>query len=128
MNTENLNITNIYVRANSIYDVIDRLEYISTYKRQKEKLIAVAGNKDLQYWQRLALECNRSGKNSKRGKAVQGRELIVNLPNSFLFLEKDEQNNMLKEFVELIDKCCGTSCKERSADQISVKSLPRSGW
>ena len=110
MNTENLNITNIYVRANSIYDVIDRLEYISTYKRQKEKLIAVAGNKDLQYWQRLALECNRSGKNSKRGKAVQGRELIVNLPNSFLFLEKDEQNNMLKEFVELIDKCCGTSC------------------
>ena len=107
-NNINFNSIHIYAKISRQHDVVDRINYIT--QRQGEKFICSAGNQNMNYWKRLALECNRATKNSKSNKATQAREVIVYIPNEFLELTKEEQKDILNELAELVRKWTGTDC------------------
>ena len=107
MNEFNLNSINIFAKVSRQRDILKRIKYVTN---QGEKFICSSGNKDMNYWRRLALECDRSTRNSRTDKATQAREVIVYIPNEFLELTKEEQKDILNELAELVRKWTGTDC------------------
>lgn len=134
-------IIHIMAQRSNIRDVVDRVNYISTQERQQEKLIAYVGNNDTVFWERLALECRRSTKNTKvierpkkteqgqgansitriaadkpvvtekkKRRAVEGIEMMVVLPDSFLTWDISIQIKTLNELKDYVEGITGTEC------------------
>lgn len=109
MDNLNLNSMHIYVRFSRQHNTIDRINYV--IQRQGEKFICSAGNHDMVYWHRLALECDRAAKNCKQGSSsTQAREAIVYIPNEFLEYKIEEQKDILEDLAERIRHLTGTDC------------------
>lgn len=107
MNEFNLNSINIFAKVSRQRDILKRIKYVTD---QGEKFICSAGNQDMNYWRRLALECDRSKRNSRTDKATQAREVIVYIPNEFLGFTEDEQKEVLEDLAILVNRWCGTNC------------------
>ena len=107
MKEYNWDSINVFAKVSRQRDVLKRIKYVTN---QGEKFICSAGNHDMDYWRRLALECDRSSRNSKNGKATQAREVILYIPNEFLKFTKDEQQEILDNLAVLVNRWCGTSC------------------
>ncbi len=106
-----INTIHIYVAKHKIYDVMGRIDYISSPERQKEKLVMTAGNEDLSFWKQLQKETISSTKNNKKNKnGIAAIELIVALPNKMLSLPIDKQREILNKLVLFIQQITGTEC------------------
>lgn len=101
---------NIYVRQTKLTNVTGRVDYISSLERQKEKLVAVAGQTDMTFWSMLAKDCQAAYKEREGYKCVEGRELVVELPNKLLEFSEVERQQKLQSLVELMHEQTGTEC------------------
>lgn len=79
----------VYARQTVLYDIKGRLDYINSAQRQENLLGYIDGAAERlqgQYWKTVANESQlafaQHGGRSKR--AVEGRELVIKLPNSLL--------------------------------------------
>lgn len=107
MDNFNLDSINVFAKVSRQRDIMGRIKYVIN---QGEKFICSAGNHDMDYWRRLALECDRATRNSSKHKGTHAREVILYIPNEFLELTKKEQQEILDNLAVLINKWCGTSC------------------
>lgn len=101
---------NIYVKQTKLTNVTGRVDYISSPERQKEKLIEVVGQTDMTFWKRLAADCQAAYKEREGYKCVEGRELIMELPNKFLKLSKEDQTQRLESLRQKMNELTGTEC------------------
>lgn len=112
---------NIYEAETKLIDVVGRDVYATDPARQKEKLLAVAGNTDLGFWKLLAADCqarftprmheeiNREGNMVMvPDKCCEGRELMTVLPNCWLKLPEDVQLEKLSKLSASVEALTGT--------------------
>lgn len=112
---------NMFVRETKLPDVVGRVDYATHPDRQHEKLLAVVGNTDPEFWQHLAADCQATFKprthtvRKKDGtivevpdKCCEAREYIVMLPNSFMDLPPETQAQKLRALSNYIHKKTGT--------------------
>lgn len=85
---------NLYARATALPNVVGRIDYISSPRRQERLLAAYDGAADLlegQFWRQLAKESrtafeqfSEKSRNGKELKCCEGREIMIQLSNSLL--------------------------------------------
>ena len=107
MDNYDLNSINIFAKVSRQKDILGRIKYVTN---QGEKFICSAGNHNMDYWHRLALECDRRTRNSSPNKGTHAREIILYIPNEFLNLTPKEQQKLLDNLALLINRWCGTAC------------------
>lgn len=110
---------NIYARATKLTDVCGRVDYASSENRQ-EHLLATASTVELQYWTKLAKDCQAAflasgGARTRmvKGKPVkdkccEGREIVIDLPNKAQ-TEEDLQK-LAEEIVADFKRRTGAEC------------------
>ena len=93
MDNFNLDSINVFAKVSRQRDIMGRIKYVIN---QGEKFICSAGNQDMDYWRRLALECDRATRNSSKHKGTHAREVILYIPNDFLELTKKNSRKYWK--------------------------------
>lgn len=122
---------NTYARIIPLTDVQGRVRYACEPENQKikrfktdreivfEKLDCVVGERDNKFWKELAADCryhtkNAKKKTTKKGEeidgAVEGREIMLCLPNELGRLSLKERIALLEKLKVLIDEETGTDC------------------
>ncbi|MCR5000982.1 MAG: MobA/MobL family protein, partial [Lachnospiraceae bacterium] len=97
----------VFVQESKLSNLKGRIDYISNPKRQ-EHLYAVYDTADPLFWRELAKENMRIHKESgTKGKCIEGRELIIALPEP---LTEKDPNELLREIVEVFRKKYGVDC------------------
>ena len=97
----------MFVQESKLHDLKGRIDYISNPKRQ-EYLYAVYDTADQLFWRELAKENMRIYKESgTKGKCIEGRELIIALPEPLT--EKDPEE-LLRGVVERFREKYGVDC------------------
>ncbi|MBR1741356.1 MAG: MobA/MobL family protein, partial [Lachnospiraceae bacterium] len=95
------------MQESKLHDLKGRIDYISNPKRQ-EYLYAVYDTADQLFWRELAKENMRIYKESgTKGKCIEGRELIIALPEPLT--EKDPEE-LLRGVVERFREKYGVDC------------------
>ena len=114
----------IFAQWQPIYDVVGRLDYVTSAKRQ-EKLLAVAGHTEKQFWKELAADAQQAWRESggarktagtgedddgREKQACEAREIQLLLPRNILSLSTDEQEKMLYDLVRFFHERYGLEC------------------
>ena len=97
-----------FVRMTKLTDVRGRVDYISNPKRQ-EHLYAVYSTVKPEFWQYLSEQAQHDfwKSNQKTGKCIEGRELIIALPES---LKEKDPELLLQLFTETFRQKYGVQC------------------
>lgn len=97
-----------FVRTTKLPDVCGRVDYISNPKRQ-EHLYAVYSTVEPEFWKRLSEQSQYDfwRSNQKKGKCIEGRELIIALPESLTAADPDR---LLQLFTETFRTEYGVQC------------------
>ena len=97
-----------FVRMTKLTDVRGRVDYISNPKRQ-EHLYASYSTVKPEFWQYLSEQAQHDfwKSNQKTGKCIEGRELIIALPES---LRKKDPDLLLQLFTETFRQKYGVQC------------------
>ena len=120
----------IYGRWQPISDVVGRIDYITNPDRQ-ENLLAVGGECNRNFWQRLAEDCQQAWRESggKRDKEVikhkkdgtkkteikekhacEAREIQLMLPGKVLTMTAEEQKKLLQNLADFLIRKYGMTC------------------
>lgn len=97
-----------FIRMTKLTDVRGRVDYISNPKRQ-EHLYATYTTVKPEFWQYLSEQAQHDFwmSNQKTGKCIEGRELIIALPES---LREKDPNLLLQLFTETFRQKYGVQC------------------
>ena len=97
-----------FIRMTKLTDVKGRVDYISNPKRQ-EHLYAVYTTVKPEFWQYLSEQAQHDfwKSNQKTGKCIEGRELIIALPES---LREKDPELLLQLFTETFRQKYGVQC------------------
>lgn len=97
-----------FIRMTKLTDVRGRVDYISNPKRQ-EHLYAVYSTVKPEFWQYLSEQAQHDfwKSNQKTGKCIEGRELIIALPES---LREKDPELLLRLFTETFRQKYGVQC------------------
>lgn len=97
-----------FIRMTKLTDVRGRVDYISNPKRQ-EHLYAVYSTVKPEFWQYLSEQAQHDfwKSNQKTGKCIEGRELIIALPES---LQEKDPELLLQLFTETFRLKYGVQC------------------
>lgn len=97
-----------FVRMTKLTDVRGRVDYISNPERQ-EHLYAVYSTVKPEFWQYLSEQAQHDfwKSNQKTGKCIEGRELIIALPES---LREKDLELLLQLFTETFRQKYGVQC------------------
>ena len=97
-----------FIRMTKLTDVRGRVDYISNPKRQ-EHLYASYSTVKPEFWQYLSEQAQHDfwKSNQKTGKCIEGRELIIALPES---LRKKDPDLLLQLFTETFCQKYGVQC------------------
>ncbi len=97
-----------FIRMTKLTDVRGRVDYISNPKRQ-EHLYATYSTVKPEFWQYLSEQAQHDfwKSNQKTGKCIEGRELIIALPES---LREKDPNLLLQLFTETFRQKYGVQC------------------
>lgn len=97
-----------FIRMTKLTDVRGRVDYISNPKRQ-EHLYAVYSTVKPEFWQYLSEQAQHDfwKSNQKTGKCIEGRELIIALPES---LQEKDPELLLQLFTETFRQKYGVQC------------------
>jgi hypothetical protein len=97
-----------FVRMTKLTDVRGRVDYISNPKRQ-EHLYAAYSTVKPEFWQYLSEQAQHDfwKSNQKTGKCIEGRELIIALPES---LREKDPDLLLQLFTETFRQKYGVQC------------------
>ena len=97
-----------FIRMTKLTDVKGRVDYISNPKRQ-EHLYAVYTTVKSEFWQYLSEQAQHDfwKSNQKTGKCIEGRELIIALPES---LREKDPELLLQLFTETFRQKYGVQC------------------
>lgn len=97
-----------FVRMTKLTDVRGRVDYISNPKRQ-EHLYAVYSTVKPEFWQYLSEQAQHDfwKSNQKTGKCIEGRELIIALPEN---LREKDPEMLLQLFTEMFRQKYGVQC------------------
>lgn len=105
--------TAVYGRLQPISDVVGRVDYISNHDRQ-ECLLAVAGQRDPDFWRLLAEDSQQawreSGGDRKEKRACEAREIQLLLPRKVLDMGPSEQKDMLQSMEQMLREKYGMTC------------------
>lgn len=101
---------NVFVQATPLNDVSGRVKYASNPEQQKEKLDLVVGERDMQFWQQLAADCDYFSKNQKVRDSIQGKELVIELPNDIEQLSEADRRELAWSIKRMIDNQTDTDC------------------
>ena len=96
-----------FIQISKLPNLKGRIDYITNPKRQ-ENLYATYNTTDDAFWGELA-KCNRLEfkKSGSAGKCIEGRELIIALPESYCELNKQY---VLKSFTDFFHRKYGVHC------------------
>ena len=97
-----------YVRVTKLTSVQGRIDYISNPERQ-EYLYATYDTADPEFWEHLSEQSQYDfwRSNQKKGSCIEGRELVIALPES---LQQEDPNELLKLFTEQFRQKYGMQC------------------
>ena len=100
-------VRNSFIQMSKLPNLKGRISYISSKARQ-ENLYAVYETTDRKFWTEL-VKCNQDDfkKNGTKGRCMEGRELIIALPECFVDYEPDR---VLKLFTEHFKQKYGVEC------------------
>ena len=100
-------VRNSFIQMSKLPNLKGRISYISSKARQ-ENLYAVYETTDRKFWTEL-VKCNQDDfkKSGTKGRCIEGRELIIALPESFVDYEPDK---LLKLFTEHFKQNYGVEC------------------
>ena len=100
-------VRNSFIQMSKLPNLKGRLSYISSKARQ-ENLYAVYETTDRKFWTEL-VKCNQDDfkKSGTKGRCMEGRELIIALPECFVDYEPDR---VLKLFTEHFKQKYGVEC------------------
>src|SRR5574344_1950829 len=100
-------VRNSFIQMSKLPNLKGRISYISSKARQ-ENLYAVYETTDRKFWTEL-VKCNQDDfkKSGTKGWCIEGRELIIALPESFVDYEPDK---LLKLFTEHFKQNYGVEC------------------
>lgn len=98
---------NSFIQISKLPNLKGRIDYITNPKRQ-ENLYATYNTTDETFWDELA-KCNRLEfkKSGSFGKCIEGRELIIALPEAYCELNKQW---VLKSFTDFFQHEYGVNC------------------
>lgn len=98
---------NSFIQISKLPNLKGRIDYITNPKRQ-ENLYATYNTTDDTFWDELA-KCNRLEfkKSGSSGKCIEGRELIIALPEAYCELNKQW---VLKNFTDFFQRKYGVNC------------------
>lgn len=114
----------IFARWQPIYDVVGRLDYITSAKRQ-ENLLAVSGRTEKQFWKELSNDAQQAWRESggarrkastdsdedgDEKRACEAREIQFALPRVVLSLSIEEQKEILYDLVRFFHETYGLEC------------------
>lgn len=96
-----------FIQISKLPNLKGRIDYITNPKRQ-ENLYATYNTTDDAFWDELA-KCNRLEfkKSGSSGKCIEGRELIIALPEAYCELNKQW---VLKNFTDFFQREYGVNC------------------
>lgn len=96
-----------FIQISKLPNLKGRIDYITNPKRQ-ENLYATYNTTDDAFWGELA-KCNRLEfkKSGSSGKCIEGRELIIALPEAYCELNKQW---VLKNFTDFFQREYGVNC------------------
>lgn len=97
-----------YVRVTKLTSVQGRIDYISNPERQ-EYLYATYDTADPEFWEHLSEQSQYDfwRSNQKKGSCIEGRELVIALPES---LQQENPNELLELFTEQFRQKYGMQC------------------
>lgn len=100
-------VRNSFIQMSKLPNLKGRISYISSKARQ-ENLYAVYETTDRKFWTEL-VKCNQEEfkKSGTKGRCMEGRELIIALPECFVDYEPDR---VLKLFTEHFKQKYGVEC------------------
>lgn len=100
-------VRNSFIQMSKLPNLKGRISYISSKARQ-ENLYAVYETTDRKFWTEL-VKCNQDDfkKSGTKGRCMEGRELIIALPECFVDYEPDR---VLKLFTEHFKQKYGVEC------------------
>ena len=92
---------NSFIQISKLPNLKGRIDYITNPKRQ-ENLYATYNTTDDTFWDELA-KCNRLEfkKSGSSGKCIEGRELIIALPEAYCEFNKQR---VLKSFTDFFQR------------------------
>ena len=98
---------NSFIQISKLPNLKGRIDYITNPKRQ-ENLYATYNTTDDTFWDELA-KCNRLEfkKSGSSGKCIEGRELIIALPEAYCEFNKQR---VLKSFTDFFQREYGVNC------------------
>lgn len=98
-----------FIRMTKLTDIQGRIDYISNPKRQEHLYATYSTVAKPEFWQRLSEQSQYDfwRSNQKTGKCIEGRELIIALPEE---LQSKDPELLLKLFTETMRTYYGVHC------------------
>ena len=99
---------NSFIQMTKLSNLSGRIDYITSDKRQENLYATFATTEERGFWRQLA-RCNQEEfkKSGTDGKCIEGRELIIALPESFRYYEPEA---ILDRFCRSFKRMYGVEC------------------